>query len=161
MAKITCKQVLLYCRVFIIFGLNALFVLLTLARATREDSWSWYLAFIPLFIFDAISVVYWVLYLISYIVVKTSEDGVTVWSGTNSVIFPGQSFSLLYLLAYSVGIPIKISGEILLLLHLQEPTSIRVFIPAVLFMLLFLEVGTVAVCEAVTPLVRVWRHSYS
>ena len=158
MARITCKQVLLYCRVSAIFVLNALFVLLTLVRTTGDESWRWSLVFIPLFIFDALSVVYWVLYLISYIAVKTSEDGVTVWSGTNSVIFPGQSFSLLHLLAYGAGIPMKISAEILLVLHLQDPASVRVFVPAILFMLLFLEVGAVAVWETVAPLAKLCRY---
>ena len=157
MSRITCRGVLQYLRATTILGLHALFVFLALARATGDDEWSWYIAFIPLFIFDLLSIGYWVFYLVSYIARKLDSD--TLWTERNSVLFPGQSLTLLVLVAYGVGIPLKIAAEVLLLLHLQEPDSIRVFVPAILFMLLFLEVGIVAVSEMLSPMLRLVHHS--
>lgn len=160
MATVPCIRVLQYVRVSFLLGLHALFVLLTLARATGDDAWDWYFAFIPLFVFDALSIVYWIHYLISYIAVKRGSN--VRWIGRNSVLPPGGlSFSLRHLMAYGVGIPLKVVAEVLLMLHLQHPENIRVFVPAVLFMLLFLEVGVVAVCTAVAPMVKTFRNTPS
>lgn len=157
MRRVTWKGVLQYVRISIILGLHALFVFLALVRATGDGDWGWYIAFIPLFIFDILSVVYWVIYLINYIK-KWLEN----WDDDEyqSVFFPRQSLSLLVLIFYGVGIPLKIAAEILLLLHLREPGTIRVFIPCILFMLLFLEVGSVAVFYTLKPVVRQLREDW-
>lgn len=150
---VSCTFVLQYFRVVLILGIHALFVLLTLARANRDDSWNWSFVFIPLFIFDAFSIVYWILYLLSFIVTRRGHE--FVWTKT---VFPGQSLSLLTLIAYGVGIPLKIAAEISLVMHLQEPSGVRVIIPAVFFMLLFLEVGLVSACETAIPIVKTFRN---
>lgn len=85
----------------------------------------------------------------SYVVMRRGDE--FLWTKR---VFPGQSLSLLTLLAYGVGILLKIVGEILLVIHLQEPSSVGAFIPAIFFMLLFLEVGVVSACEAAIPIAK-------
>lgn len=150
---VSCKFVLQYLRVFLILALHAIFVLLTLTRVSGDESWNWAFVFIPLFIFDVLSVIYWTLYLVSYIITRRDDE----FSWTERV-FPGQSPSLLTLIAYGVGIPLKIVAEILLVLHLQEPSIVRAFIPAIFFTLLFLEAGLVSACEAAIPIVKTFRN---
>ena len=147
----SCKSFLLYLRVTVILGLHALFVFLALGRALSDNGGlNWYVVFSPLFLFDLLSVVAWVFYLVSYVAVKRDED--SVLSGRDSVLFPGQKFSLLVLVAFGVGIPVKLTAEILLLLRLEAVSSIRVFVPAVLIMVLFLEAGLLAVFQALKPM---------
>lgn len=150
---VSCKFVLQYLRVFLIIVLHAIFVLLTLTRVSGDESWNWAFVFIPLFIFDAVSMVYWTLYLMAYIVMRRGDE--FIWTKR---VFPGQSLSLLTLIAYGVGIPLKVVAEILLVLHLQEPSSVRAFIPAIFFTLLFLEAGLVSACEAAIPIVKTFRN---
>ena len=155
MKRISCRGVLQYIRVSSLLGLHALFAILVLARVTGGRDWGWHLAFIPLFVFDALSICYWVAYLASYIR-KWSES----WDDDdfNSVFFPRQTLTPLVLIFYGVGIPVKIAAEILFVLHLRDPAGIRVFIPSVLLMLLFLEVGCVAMFYALWPIAKLYLH---
>ena len=155
MARLTWRGVLLYARVSVILSLHGLFVLLVLLRtlsSNEKRSPSWYVVFSPLFVFDTLAIIYWCLYLFSYVAVKRDED--SLWSGRNSSIFPGQRISLLYLVAFAVGIALKMATEILLSLLLED-RSVRLFVPAIFLGALLLEVTLVAGYEAVLPLLRV------
>lgn len=149
--------VLQYIKVLCILGLHVVFVVLTLVRATSGAQWSWFIPFIPLFVFDVISVVYWIGYLIAYIYNKWTGLDLDEEDSKLLQFFPKQTISLLVLLAYALGIPLKVVAEILLALHLSDPGSIRTFVPALLFMLLFLEIGIVAVIQMLKPIVRLHR----
>jgi hypothetical protein len=153
MARVTCKGVFLYLRVSVLLGLHGVFVVLALIRALsagQDGSVSWYAVFSPLFIFDGIAVVLWVTYLFTYLAVKLNED--SVWADRNSPVFPGQQVSLRYLIAFALGLPLKLSVEVLLALHLEGDGGIRVYVPGVLLMVLFLEMALVAGYEALAAL---------
>ena len=155
MARVTCRSVFLYLRVSVLLGLHGLFVLLALIRALSPDqdgSPSWYAVFSPLFVFDGIAIVLWVLYLLTYVVVSREED--SVWAGRNSILFPGQRVSLRYLLAFALGLPLKIAAEVLLALRLEDDGGFRWYVPAVLLMIIFLETGLVAGYDALAPVLR-------
>ena len=153
MARVTWRGVLLYVRLSLIVGLHGVFVLLALLRALSGGfSPSWYAVFSPLFLFDALSTVYWFLYLFSYLAVRRDED--SLWSGRNSAIFPGQRISLLYLVAFGVGLPLKFAAEVLLALHLEKDVGVAFFVPGILLAVLFLETALVAGYEAVSPMLR-------
>jgi hypothetical protein len=139
--------------VSVLLGLHGVFVVLALIRALsagQDGSVSWYAVFSPLFIFDGIAVVLWVTYLFTYLAVKLNED--SVWADRNSPVFPGQQVSLRYLIAFALGLPLKLSVEVLLALHLEGDGGIRVYVPGVLLMVLFLEVALVAGYEALAAL---------
>ena len=146
----------MYLRVSAILGLHTIFILLALTRILSPESgaggWNWAFVFIPLFIFDALSVILWVIYLVSYIAVKTSYD--SSWSSRNSIIFPSQKISISHLITFGIGVPLKTTAEILLVLHLQDEPSVSLLPPVVLFVLLFLDVAAVAACEAMSPVVK-------
>lgn len=158
MEGLSCKAVLLYVRLAVIFGLHALFVALTLARGLSSDatdgSWNWYVVFAPLFLFDAISVVYWAIYLVSYIATKLDED--SAWSDRSLTLFPGQKLSLVPLLAHAVAFSLKVTAEILVLLRLQDVSNVSVLAPAVLLMVLFAGVGVLSLVRAMTPMLTMW-----
>lgn len=158
MARLTCKTgFLLYSKVTLILVVHGLFVLLLLVRALSDDeereSPSWYAVFSPLFVFDALAVAMWFLYLVCYI--DKLRGGDSLVSDMGSVVFPNQQISLLYLSSFAVGIPLKIAAEVLIAVRLEGGgDSIRPFIPGVLLGLLFLLVGVVATCEALSPVVK-------
>ena len=159
MARVTCKGVLLYARLSVFLGLHGVFVVLALLRALssgQDASPSWYVVFSPLFIFDGLAVVLWAIYLLAYFAVKRNGD--SIWADRNSPVFPGQQASLLYLIAFAVGIPLKLAAEILFALYLQDG-AVRVFIPAVLLMVLLLETALVASYEALSPLLGLFWTS--
>lgn len=139
------KRLLLYFRLLWILGLHALFIALLLSKLFRDTGWSWFLVFIPLFVFDGIAVVYWVLYFVSYIANKL-DDYEHDWT---YVCFPEQKISILVLVFYAVGLPLKIAAEILLCFSLKD--SIRFYIPGVLLCALFLEIGGVLLFYSLKP----------
>ena len=150
----------MYLRASAILGLHALFALLTVSRvlSPEERSWNWALVFTPLFVFDALAVVGWFLYLISYVVTKFSYD--SAWSGRKSVLFPAQAMSLVYLIAFGIAIPLKTTAEILLVLRLQGVSSVSLVAPAALLILLFLEVACVALLKALSPVLKMWVSDF-
>ena len=156
--KLSCKSVLLYVRLAVFLGLHTLFVSLALAQGLSSDgAVSWYVVFSPLFVFDLLSVVYMVFYLASYVTLR--RDGDSVWSRRYSTLFPGQKFSLVLLLAYAVGILLKVTAEILVLLRLEDVSSVGVIVPAILLMVLFAGVGLLALGQALVPMLNMWTHS--
>ena len=125
-----------YFRLLWIWGLHVVFVALVLSRVFQEAAWSWFLVFIPLFVFDGLAAVYWVLYLIGYILrrVKNEEED-------DSICFPKQTVSLVVLIFYGGGLPLKIAAEILLCFSLTN--SVPFYIPGILFCLLFLGISAI------------------
>ena len=130
------KAVLQYFRLVWILLLHSLFTALLLVKVLADKDWSWFLVFVPLLVFDALSFVYWVIYLISYVWKRLNEYDDNEWSST---CFPRQSISLIVLLFYALGLPLKTAAEILMCFSLMN--SLPFYVPGVLLCILFLEIG--------------------
>ena len=143
----------MYTRLSLIYGLHTLFGVLLLSKVVAETRWNWFLVFIPLFIFDIISVVYWFIYLITYIWMRVNDEldddignraggGVCIMfydEDYKPICFPHQSLSLVVTILYFLGIPTKVAAQILLCLALGN--TVPFYVPGVLFCLLFLGAG--------------------
>lgn len=133
-----------YLRILWIWGLHVVFVALVLSRVFQEAAWSWFLVFIPLFVFDGLAAVYWVLYLTGYIIRKVRDE-----EEDDSICFPKQTVSLVVLIFYGGGLPLKIAAEILLCFSLTH--SVPFYVPGILFCLLFLAIGTIMTFYSLKP----------
>ena len=136
-----------YIRLVWILGLHVLFVSLLLSRALGEVSWSWFLVFIPLFVFDGLCVVYWVMYLVFYILNRLNSDYDDDDYG--GICFPRQKVSLVVLIFYAIGLPLKLAAEILLCFALMS--SVPFYVPGILLTLLFTEIGCVLMYYTLKP----------
>lgn len=143
------RAVLLYLRLSWIFLTHALFLALLLARVLRGTGWNWFLVFIPLFFFDILSATYYVLYIVAYVLRKLDHGFQDEGSVFGAVCFPRQNISLLVLVLYGVGLPVKFAGEILLCLALES--LVPHFVPGILFSLLFLELVCVFFYHSLRP----------
>lgn len=133
-----------YLRILWIWGLHVVFVALVLSRVFQETAWSWFLVFIPLFVFDGLAAVYWILYLIGYIIRKVRDE-----EEDDSICFPKQTVSLVVLIFYGGGLPLKIAAEILLCFSLTN--SVPFYVPGILFCLLFLGIGAIMTFYSLKP----------
>lgn len=164
------KGILVYIRLSLIYGLHTLFGTLLLSRVVAETRWNWFLVFIPLFIFDFISVIYWIIYLVTYIWMRVNDEldddignraggGVCIMfydEDYKPICFPQQSMSLLVIILYFLAIPTKVAAQILLCLALGN--TISFYIPGVLFCLLFLGAGIGMLCMSLKPTLRYCRR---
>ena len=133
-----------YFRLSWILGLHGLFVALLLSRVLQGTDWSWFLTFIPLFLFDGLAAVYWVFYLIGYIVRKVNEE-----EEEESVCFPKQTMSIVVVIFYAGGLPLKVAAEILLCFALSK--AVPYYVPGILFCLLFLGIGVILAFYSLKP----------
>ena len=129
------KLLLVYFRLGWIYLLHVVFSGLLLAKLTDETSWNWFIVFVPVYVFDAAAVVYWITYLVTYIQLKYEDrlddgDIIDVLCMPNynehrntPTCFPKQSISIIVLLMYAAGILLKVVCEVLLCLALNGTIS--------------------------------------
>lgn len=166
MMSVYSKGALVYIRLSLIYGLHTLFGALLLGRVVGETSWNWFLVFIPLFIFDFIAAIYWLIYLVTYIWMRVNDEldddiGNRAGGGLciifydehyKPICFPQQSMSLLVVIFYFLAIPAKLAAQILLCFALSG--SVQFYIPGILFCLLFLGSGIGMFVTSLKPVLR-------
>ena len=140
---------LLYFRLGWIYLLLAAFSGLLLAKTIEDTRWNWFIVFVPVFVFDTVSAVYWVAYLVTYVQLKVAGDLDDDLADTlcipnydedyNPKCFPRQSVSALVLLLYFFGILIKLASEVLLCLALNG--TISFIAPGSVYSVLFFGTG--------------------
>lgn len=163
------KAVLMYMRLGCIYGLHALFVGLVLGRVIGKTDWNWFLVFIPVFIFDAVTAIHWVVYLVMYIWMRVNDEldgdignraggGVCIKlydDNYKPICFPNQSMALLVIILYMVGAPFKLIIEITLCLSLGN--TVPFYVPAILLCLFFLGLIGVMVYYSLKPSIELIR----
>ena len=128
------KLPLAYFRLGWIYVIHVVFSGLLLAKLTDETSWNWFIVFVPVYVFDAVAVVYWITYLLKYAQLKyddrLDDDGILnalCFPSYNEhhtpTCFPKQSMSVVVLLMYTAGILLKVASEVLLCLALNGTVS--------------------------------------
>ena len=143
------RGILLYFRLGWIYFLHVVFSGLLLAKLVEDTSWNWFIVFVPVFVFDAVSAVYWVVYLVTYVRLKHDgelDDDIADTlcipnydENYNPKFFPRQSVSALVLLLYIIGILIKLASEVLLCLALNG--TISFVAPGSVYSVLFFGTG--------------------
>lgn len=142
------RAFLLYLRLGWIYLLHVVFSGLLLAKLIEDVSWTWFIVFIPVFVFDVVCGVYWIAYLVTYIRLRLDDD-LDEGTGTlctpqydedyNPVCFPRQSVSILVLLLYIIGTLLKLASEVLLCLALNG--TISFLAPGSVYSVLFFGAG--------------------
>lgn len=120
--------------------LHSLFFALLVTKI-KFDSSSWEVVFVPLFIFDFFAILYTIIYLIQYCV-KKINDWENSEEADQSVLInflPVESTELAALLFVAIGLCLKLTAEILLVVHLTGQID-RPYVPGILFCLLFAEI---------------------
>lgn len=153
------QTVFQYVRLVWIYFLHAAFLSLLLARVLADKDWGWFYVFAPMFVWDCLALIYWVLYLISYVAKRVNDfDDEDVDDEWITFCFPKQSISLITLLSYAGCLPLKVAGEILLCLHLSDSDSVPFYIPGIVLCLLFTVVGSVLMFYALKPPFRLLQR---
>ncbi len=146
------QAVFQYIRLLWIYLLHAVFLSLLLTKVLRDLDWNWFYVFAPLFVWDGISLLYFVLYLVSYVAKLINDYDDDDYDEWVTFCFPMQSISILTLVFYAVGLPLKVAAEILLCFSLRN--SVPFYVPGILFCILFLWVGGVLLLYSLKPALR-------
>jgi len=120
--------------------LHTAFFAMLIARL-KFGSPTWEVTFIPLFVFDFFVILYTITYLVQYCMKKVNDWDSSREEEESFLMFllPEESTNLVALLFVSVGLCLKITAEVLLLVNLNGQID-RPFIPGLVFCLLFTEV---------------------
>lgn len=159
----------MYLRLGCIYGLHALFVGLVLGRVLGKTDWNWFLVFVPVFVFDAVTAVYWIIYLVMYIWKRMNDEldediGNRAGGGMclklyddsyNPICFPNSSMALMVIILYLVGGPFKLVIELLLCLSLGN--VIPFYVPAIFLCLFFLWLTGVMLYYSLKPSMKLIR----
>ena len=163
------KAVLMYFRLGCIYILHTLFIGLVLGRVIGNTDWNWFLVFIPLFIFDAVAAIYWIIYLVMYIWMRVNDEldddiGNRAGGGVclklyddkyKPICFPNQSMALLVIILYLIGAPFKLIIEVLLCLSFGS--IIPFYVPAILMSLFFIGLCGVMLYYSLKPSIELIR----
>jgi len=124
-----------------------------ITRLKFDSPNSWEEVFIPLFVFDFFVILYTITYLVQYCLKKSND-----WDSSREredsllmFLLPVERTSLVALLYVAVGLCLKITAEVLLLVQLNGQID-RPFIPGLLFCLLFVEVWIAFGYYSILPL---------
>ena len=139
--------------------LHTVFFVLIITKIKFNSS-SWEVVFVPLFIFDFFAIVYTIIYLIQYCVKKINDWEDSEESDTILIkILPVESTELPALFFVTIGLCLKLTAEVLLVVHLNGQIE-RPFIPGILFCVLFAEIWGAFIYYSISPLrVRTERIS--
>ena len=131
--------------------LHALFFALLITKI-KFDSLSWEVVFVPLFIFDFFAILYTIVYLIQYCMKKINdwENSEEADESVLITILPVESTELPALLFFSIGLCLKVTAEVLLLIHLTGQID-RPYVPGILFCLLFAETWVAFIYYSLFP----------
>ena len=128
------KLVIVYFRVGLSFLLHVIFAIFLLVKVSSNDSgFPWGAVFSPIFCFDGVLTIYYIIYLASYI----RERICRVPVGTSPLCFPGQFASIVPVIFYGIGIPLKLAAEIVLVLHLTQGSVVPFYAAGILLCLFF------------------------
>ena len=127
------KAFLLNTRILIILIPHTIFLAVVLARLEEAGDWSWAATFSPLFFFDLVCGLYYLIYLCSYISDRITD---TSWDEDSTICFARQKASLFPIILYAVGIVSKVTSEILLILYLEE-VAVPFYVSAVFLAVFF------------------------
>ena len=123
-----------YARLGAIGGLHLVFVATVISRALDESSnLSWAAVFSPLFLFDAISIVYLIIYIAGLVRDIVRDDS----RASNTSCFPHQRAGPLPPIVYGLALFFKVIGEILLVIFLSIGSP-PFYVSAIFFMLMLL-----------------------
>lgn len=132
-----CSRILCtYLRLGIILFLHAVFIITVISRAIGSSTWSWPAIFTPLFLFDVICVIYFVIYMVGLIRDKLEDDP----RYHNTMFFPHQKASPLPPIFYCIGLLTKVIAEILLVVHLDNE-GVPFYVVGIFLALLFATVA--------------------
>ena len=127
-------------RLLVTLILHTVFFVLMITKI-RFDSSSWEVVFVPLFIFDFFAIVYTIIYLIQYCLKKIND-----WENSEEAdqsilitFLPVDSTELPALFFVTIGLCLKLTAEVLLVVHLNGQID-RPYVPGILFCLLFAEI---------------------
>lgn len=130
------KLVLLYIRVGLSLACYSIFLILVLIKVIQNNDWPWAVVFIPVICFNAIAMFYYAIYLAGYIRDKLTTN----YSSTrtdNTPCFPHQRSSIVPLIFYGLGVPLKLVIEVLVIIHLQGDTAIPFYAIGILLIIFF------------------------
>ena len=130
--------------------LHTVFFVLIITKI-KFDSSSWEVVFIPLFIFDFFAIVYTIIYLIQYCIKKIND-----WENSEEsesfliTILPVESTELPAMFFVTIGLCLKLTAEVLLVVHLNGQID-RPYVPGILFCVLFAEVWGAFIYYSILP----------
>ena len=120
--------------------LHTVFFVLIITKIKFNSS-SWEVVFVPLFVFDFFAILYTILYLIQYCLKKIND-----WESCDEAdqsflitILPVDSTELPALFFVAIGLCLKLTAEVLLVVYLNGQVD-RPYVPGILFCLLFAEI---------------------
>ena len=143
-----------YVRLGVIGGLHLVFAATVISRALDDSSdLSWAAVFSPLFLFDAISIVYLVIYIAGLI--RDIVDGDSRPSNTSC--FPHQQAGPLPPIVYGLALFFKVIGEILLVTFLSIGSP-PFYVSAIFFMLMLLVATAGFFVYSVKPSFKTFLH---
>lgn len=138
-------------RLLVVLILHTVFFVLLVTKIKFNSS-SWGVVFVPLFIFDFFAIVYTIIYLIQYCVKKIND-----WESSEEAdesvlitVLPVDSTELAALFFVAIGLCLKITAEVLLVVHLNGQIE-RAFVPGILFCLLFAEIWGAFMYYSLSP----------
>ena len=130
--------------------LHTVFFVLIITKIKFNSS-SWEVVFVPLFIFDFFAIVYTIIYLIQYCIKKINDWESSEESESILITFlPVESTELPALFFVTIGLCLKLTAEVLLVVHLNGQIE-RPYIPGILFCVLFAEVWGAFIYYSIFP----------
>lgn len=109
------KAVLVHIRAISNLVLHTCFVSLVLSKVSNSLDWAWAAVFFPVFAHDGLTIIYYIIYLCGFCwawAVDEDEDSTTP-------CFPGQKPRVMTLLFSGLGLLLKITAEVLLVVFLS------------------------------------------
>jgi len=112
-----------------------------LVTKIKFNSSTWEVVFVPLFIFDFFAILYTIIYLIQYCLKKINdwENSEEAEQSVLITFLPVESTELPALFFVAIGLCLKITAQVLLVVHLNGQID-RPFVPGILFCMLFAEI---------------------
>ena len=138
-------------RLLVTVTLHIVFFVLLVTKIKFNSS-TWEVVFIPLFIFDFFALVYTIIYLIQYCLKKINdwENSEEADQSVLITFLPVESTELPALFFVAIGLCLKITAQVLLVVHLNGQIG-RPFVPGILFCLLFAEIWGAFIYYSLSP----------
>ena len=146
-----CLRILFaYGRLGVIASLHLVFAAMLISRVLEDSSnIPWVAVFSPLFLFDAVAVIYLILYVAGFIRDIVEADS----RPSNTSCFPHQRAGPLPPIIYGLALLFKVVAEILLVLHLSNDSP-PFYVSGIFFMLMLLVISVGLFVYAVKPSVK-------
>ena len=127
--------------------LHACFVSLVLSKVSNSLTWAWAAVFFPVFAHDGLTIVYYLIYACgaccAWVMEEEEEDSTTV-------CFPGQKPRVTTLLFSGLGLLLKITAEVLLVVYLSS-SGFPFYVCGIFLCLFFLLLSSAMLYYSIKP----------